>query len=249
MVSLVRFNEITKLIDGRPLSHLPKFCDITIAGIDEFQEEDKRKLLLPKVIEVVEAYFSETPKSFFLSGCVGCRKTGTMEIVQTYLRYGLYLWEKRLTRPRSKVVAPTGMHDLDWHFHDREKAFNAMIIQRKDLKRIGHEALSKQLKAREINGWVDNSVLSTHTLFIEDFGTGFEDQKGWVLSLQQPFFDNRSEQLSPNFITSNMSPDELKSWPNMSRIVSRVLDDSCTVTYTYGDDAKDRRQNESSLRS
>lgn len=218
MAQPVSFDDITRLIDGRPLSSIPRYVGITFDGIE--------KSLQPLVRRAIESYFTE-PKSIFLCGPVGCGKTAAMEIVKTYLVYGVseYLNRNGLSL-HSTWSSESG--------EDRAKK------ARSEIKRINHFDLVSQLR-QQVDNRKSRFDIDSFGLFVDDLGTAQETE--WNLSLLQKFFNSRWEDGKPLFITSNKTPAELMEWPGWSRIVDRILDPDYTIKYNYGDDVKSRRTN------
>jgi len=162
---------------------------------------------LPHVIEVINRVWSEKAIGMMCCGDVGTGKTAILRLVQlaAYILYGGY------------------------------GAAKDHIVY------VSHFELVRQLREyqslRETVGVDQVGTPKSHYvrhLFIDDLGRGYEDKAGWNLSLLEEMFNERYERMKPTFVSTNKTPDELKSWEGWSRIVDRLLDPSYMLTISTG---------------
>ncbi len=79
-------------------------------------------------------------------------------------------------------------------------------------------------------------------LFLDDLGRGYDDKAGWSLALQDEYFDYRWRHNMPTFITTNLTPDELRSWQGYERIIDRIADPVWMKTIIIAGESKRRKE-------
>jgi len=174
------------------------------------------------VQESIESLLSDSPKGLLLIGDVGCGKTSILAIVfKEYIRR------------------------LDRHIQNRFQA----NIGSKDLpKLVTHGQMINCLrKLQEEDEFTRPTIpkgLNATVLLIDDFGRGYDDKSKWNLSLQEEFIDYRWKGSRPTFITTNLSPAELRSWRGWERIVDRIADPDWMTALTVPGSSRRRRSSE-----
>jgi len=79
-------------------------------------------------------------------------------------------------------------------------------------------------------------------LFLDDLGRGYDDKAGWSIALQDEYIDYRWRNSLPTFVTTNLTPEELRTWPGYERIVDRIADPAWMKTIVVTGESKRRRE-------
>ena len=174
-------------------------------------------------------------KGIFLSGRVGAGKTHALYAI-------VRLFIQRLV---TRQLRASGIVLEDDNPSTEDNIFMSLRLNIADrIQIVTHFEFIRQLREaaateRGIYGLFPQSIL-----MIDDLGRGHDDKSGWNLSLQDEFFDLRWKAGNePVFITTNLTPDELRSWPGWTRIIDRLCDPAWNETYVFGDDVKSHRRN------
>ena len=175
-------------------------------------------------------------KGIFLTGPVGTGKTHalyaiTRLLIRRLVAQQLKAWGVVLENDDPSIEGALGIN-LRLGLIDHIK-----IVTHFEFIRQLREAISTE---RGMYGVFPESIL-----MIDDLGRGHDDKSGWNLSLQDEFFDLRWKAGNkPVFITTNLTPNELRSWPGWTRIIDRLCDPGWNETYVFGDDVKSYRRQE-----
>lgn len=151
-------------------------------------------------------------RGFVLVGPLGCGKSSDLAII-------LRIYLERLlenTMETLKADADTwrleGLRDYAGQIQR-----TGFLLPKIDAFFMTHAELIRQLR--------DGGEIPLRKLaLIDDFGRGYDDKAGWNLSLQEEYFDWRWRFRLPTFITTNLTPVQLRSWAGWERIIDRIGD-------------------------
>ncbi len=164
------------------------------------------------VLESLMSLESEKPQGLFLSGDVGSTKTATLRMMQTYLHAKLEVQEIAEDSPEH--------HSPQYRF-------------------IKFEQLIGWLRKDKSNEEETSGPYEKY-LFIDDLARGYQDEKGWNLSLLDEFFDSRWEWEKIMFVSTNLSLENIRETPNWARIMDRLLDPQWMISCSTGAESRRR---------
>lgn len=164
------------------------------------------------VLESLMSLESEKPQGLFLSGDVGSAKTAILRMMQTYLHAKLEMQEIARDSPE---------------YHPAQHRF------------IKFEQLIGWLRKDKSNEEQTSGPYETY-LFIDDLARGYQDEKGWNLSLLDEFFDSRWEWEKIMFVSTNLSLENIRETPDWARIMDRLLDPQWMISCSTGAESRRR---------
>jgi len=171
----------------------------------------------------LSSLLSDKPKGLILMGPQGCGKTALMALIlQNYLGGCAEHIPEESHDPEQWL---RGEANYAWLTH------NDLIQQLR--QGIDQEGFGRGLIPEWLKRWV---------LFIDDFGRAYEHP--WNLALQDEFFDLMWRQGRPLVLSTNKSYKELRAWPGWERIVDRICDPAYSDIYSFGNNAKSKRNSE-----
>lgn len=186
------------------------------AEIDYYKSPTIRK----ELGATIKGISSPQPRGVILCGPVGSGKTSALSILfSAVLDHSADAVYQIFSNKKEGAEDP----DFDWEY--------ARARVRPELaypySYSNHAELIKRL--RESSGkkedWWDQQFI-----FIDDYGTGYSDNKGWNLYLEQLFFDYRWSHGLPVYVSTNYGVEELRALRRgekgveLQRIIDRMCD-------------------------
>lgn len=191
----------------------PNHRDATLLGVDEAV----RCAIAAIARQMREVFCGRHNRGVFLTGPKGVGKTSVLALLlKAYLRAA-----------RCEIVEALPDSDI---------ALERMgLFDRVDVGFCTHEELVNALRSDD---FTERMILRRRVMFIDDFGRGYDDKSGWNLSRQDDYFDRRWRNRCPTFMTSNLSPKQLRSWQGWDRVVDRIADPRWMEVFIINSESK-----------
>ncbi|HET6455546.1 MAG TPA: hypothetical protein VFI02_14165 [Armatimonadota bacterium] len=126
---------------------------------------------------------------------------------------------------RNEMVIKATMQDLQEQLSREEIISNCGPVLG-TFRLVTHMGLIAQLRKNPdiITSTTHDDTMQRTILFVDDFGRAYEDKSGWNSCLEFEFFDYRWRCGLPTFITTNMTPKELRAWEGRDALADRMGD-------------------------